>query len=113
MSGWRARLHEIIFEAETPEGKAFDLALLAGIVASVTTVLLDSVATVRASYGPILHALEWAFTILFTLEGPRLLRIFRVLKLVQFVGGADALGGAAGQRAQERRVSWARSSRSC
>ena len=27
-SAWQARLHEIIFEAETPAGKAFDVSLL-------------------------------------------------------------------------------------
>ena len=37
MQRWRERLHEIIFEAETPAGKAFDLALLVLIVASVVT----------------------------------------------------------------------------
>jgi voltage-gated potassium channel len=68
MSDWRGRLHEIIFEAETPEGKAFDVALLVCIVASVVTVLLDSVASIRAQHGVVLRALEWAFTILFTVE---------------------------------------------
>ena len=29
--GWRFRLHELIFEADTPGGKAFDLALHRGI----------------------------------------------------------------------------------
>jgi voltage-gated potassium channel len=68
MARWRERLHEIIFEAETPAGKAFDVALLACIVASVVTVLLDSVASIRAEHGPVLRALEWGFTILFTVE---------------------------------------------
>ena len=66
--GLRARLHEIIFEADTPEGRLFDLLLLLAIVSSVTVVLLESVASVRARAGPTLRALEWGFTILFTIE---------------------------------------------
>ena len=65
---FRARLHKIIFEADTPEGRLFDLVLLLAIMGSVTVVLLDSVASVRARAGPTLRALEWGFTILFTIE---------------------------------------------
>jgi voltage-gated potassium channel len=64
----RARLHEIIFEADTPEGRVFDMLLLIAILSSVTVVLLDSVASVRARVGPTLRALEWGFTVLFTIE---------------------------------------------
>jgi voltage-gated potassium channel len=64
----RARLHEIIFEADTPEGRLFDMLLLIAIVSSVTVVLLESVASVRARVGPTLRAAEWGFTILFTIE---------------------------------------------
>jgi voltage-gated potassium channel len=64
----RARLHEIIFEADTPEGRLFDLLLLVAIVSSVIVVLLDSVASVREHSGGTLRALEWGFTILFTIE---------------------------------------------
>jgi voltage-gated potassium channel len=66
--GLRARLHEIIFEADTPEGRLFDLLLMLAIVTSVVVVLLESVATVRARAGPTLRAMEWGFTILFTIE---------------------------------------------
>ena len=64
----RARLHEIIFEADTPAGRFFDLALIWSILISVAAVMLDSVAAVRAQYGQVLTAVEWFFTILFTLE---------------------------------------------
>ncbi len=67
-SGRRVRLHEIIFEAETPFGKAFDVALLIAIVLSVVTVSLETVPAVRAVYGAQLRAAEWVFTILFTVE---------------------------------------------
>ena len=65
---WRSRLHEIIFEADSREGKVFDLALLACIVASVVAVTLESVAGIRAEHGPALRTLEWIFTALFTVE---------------------------------------------
>ena len=65
---WRERLRVIIFEADTPAGKAFDVALLVAILTSVVAVMLDSVASIRAAYGHALDVAEWTFTILFTLE---------------------------------------------
>lgn len=68
MRAWRERMHEIIFEADTPAGKAFDVGLLVAILLSVFAVVLESVAGVRAQYGGLLRALEWTFTLLFTVE---------------------------------------------
>jgi voltage-gated potassium channel len=65
---WRESLHEIIFEADTPAGKAFDVALIAAILLSVVAVMLESMARVRASYGGALYLAEWFFTIVFTVE---------------------------------------------
>ncbi len=65
---WRARLHEIIYEADTPAGKAFDVTLILLIVLSVVVVMLDSIHGVGDRYRPLLHGLEWAFTALFTVE---------------------------------------------
>jgi voltage-gated potassium channel len=64
----RERIRVVIFEAETPAGKAFDVALLVAIVASVVAVMLDSVASMRARYGVALDVAEWLFTLLFTFE---------------------------------------------
>ena len=64
----RARLHEVIFESETRAGRYFDLALIWLILLSVATVILESVREVRVQYGPFLYALEWVFTVLFTIE---------------------------------------------
>jgi voltage-gated potassium channel len=58
----------VIFEADTPAGKAFDVALLLAILSSVAAVMLESVATIRARHGRTLDAAEWTFTLLFTLE---------------------------------------------
>ncbi len=147
-SDWRHRLHTIIFEADTPAGKAFDVALLITIVVSVIAVMLESVESIREQHGPALRALEWTITVLFTIEyvlrlycireplryarsmfgvvdllavlptylslfvygtqsllvirGLRLLRVFRVLKLVHFVGEARMLRAAI--RASTRKI---------
>ncbi len=66
--GWRLRAHEIIFESDTRSGKAFDVALILAIFASVAVVMLDSVAGIAERHGELFLALEWAFTILFTVE---------------------------------------------
>ena len=141
-------MHEVIFEADTPAGKAFDVALLLAIVFSVAAVLLESVTTIRSEYGGVLRAAEWLFTILFTIEyvlrllsvrkqmryvlsffgivdllaiaptylsffiagsqsllvirALRLVRIFRVLKLAQFLGEAHYLYAAL--RASSRKI---------
>jgi len=78
----RARVHQIIFEADTPAGRAFDLGILLAIAASVVVVILESVASVRAHSGPTLRALEWFFTILFTIEYA--LRLFTVERPLRY-----------------------------
>lgn len=68
LSPIRAHIHEIIFEADTPAGKAFDVVLLVLILLSVIAVMLESVSSIQVRYGKILYALEWFFTILFSIE---------------------------------------------
>jgi voltage-gated potassium channel len=140
LSPWREKLRIIIFEADTPAGKAFDVSLLVAILLSVLAVLLDSVSAFRSQHGQLLDKAEWIFTLLFTAEyalrlicsprplhyarsffgvvdllailptylsvlfpgaesmlvirGLRLLRIFRVFKLGQFLGEASLLRNA-------------------
>ena len=93
MSPWRARLHEVIFEADTPAGKTFDLVLIICILASVVAVMLESVAPIREQYGRYLYAAEWFFTIIFTIEYVlRLICIGRPLKYAtSFFGIVDLL----------------------
>ena len=62
------RLHEIVFEAETRAGRAFDLLLLIAILLSVLVVCLESVPSIGDNYGVELRAAEWVFTALFTIE---------------------------------------------
>jgi voltage-gated potassium channel len=62
------RLHEVIFEADTPLGKLFDVVLLLAIVLSVGVVMLESVPEINAEYGEALRYAEYGFTALFTVE---------------------------------------------
>jgi voltage-gated potassium channel len=68
LSPWREKIHEIIFEADTPLGKLFDVTLLIVIAASVLAVSLESVDSIQDDIGPWLRVAEWVFTGLFTVE---------------------------------------------
>ena len=65
---WKEKLYVIIFEADTPAGRAFDVGLLIVICVSVLAVTLESVDAIHAKHGALLHLAEWFFTVLFTLE---------------------------------------------
>lgn len=67
-SGWRQRLHTVIFESDTRAGRAFDVALIACILASVAVVMLESVPSIDARWHRELFAAEIAFTLIFTVE---------------------------------------------
>ena len=92
-NGWRTVLHEVIFEADTPTGKGFDVLLIVSILASVAAVMLDSMGAVQLQYGQLLLMIEWVFTLLFTVEYIlRLLCVGRPLKyVVSFYGVVDLL----------------------
>jgi voltage-gated potassium channel len=145
---WRRRLHDIIFEADTPAGRAFDVVLLMAISLSVIAVCLESVPSIERRHGGWLRSAEWVFTGLFALEyvlrilavqkpirymtsffglvdliailpaavslffpgsqslavvrSLRLMRVFRVLKLAEYVGESQALWAAL--RASARKI---------
>ena len=65
---FKQKLWEIVFEAETPTGKIFDVVLLWLIGISVALVMLESVEPLRREHGAMFIAFEWIFTILFTIE---------------------------------------------
>ncbi|MBB5232637.1 ion transporter [Deinococcus budaensis] len=65
---WRVTLGNIIFNNDTPAGRAFDLLLIVLIVASILVVMLDSVRPFQAVYGAALDRAELVLTLLFTLE---------------------------------------------
>jgi len=66
--GWRRALYTVIFESDTPAGVLFDKTLLVAIIASVVVVMADSVVGGAADGRLTLKALEWLFTLLFTVE---------------------------------------------
>lgn len=134
---WRDKWYAIIFQADTPAGRLFDISLLVLIVLSVLSVIIESVPSIRNSYGSDFDTVEWIFTGLFTIEyaarlatakdprryffsffglidllaiapiylsvlfavehsftvvrSLRLLRVFRILKLTEYIGEAAAL----------------------
>ena len=79
----RAKLHEIIFEADTEKGKIFDIVLLFAILISVFGVILSSVDSVEKDFGNILRFSEWIFTFLFTIE--YILRIYCIKKPIKYI----------------------------
>ena len=145
---FREQVRRVIFEAETPAGRFFDLSLLTVIVVSTLCVVLESVDSIARNYSDLLITLEWVFTAIYSVEylarlyasprplryvvsfyglidlisiiptyasllfsgapsfivirSLRLLRTFRVLKLVHFVGEADVLRAAL--QASQRKI---------
>jgi voltage-gated potassium channel len=83
---WRQPLDEVVFEAETPAGRAFDLTLIVLIILSVIVVLIEtSRLRTRASFDK--HSATsfgWRrfFTILFSLE--YILRLVAVKRPIQY-----------------------------
>ncbi|MFD2567490.1 ion transporter [Pseudotenacibaculum haliotis] len=82
-TSFRHRLHEIIYEADTPSGKLFDVVLLIAILASILFVMLESVQSINDKYGEFLNVAEWVITILFSIE--YILRIVSVKKPWNYV----------------------------
>ncbi len=62
------QLFVIIFKADTPGGKLFDVLLIIAIIFSVLAVMLSTVNGIASDYGQIFFVAEWVFTIVFTLE---------------------------------------------
>ncbi len=137
---WKNHWYHIIFESDTTAGKRFDVALLIAILASLGVIMLESVPQLQKGFREWFIILEWAFTLLFSVEyiirlmivrrpisyalsfygiidlisilptflaivlggaqyfivirSLRLLRVFRVLKMVRFLGEANVLSSA-------------------
>jgi voltage-gated potassium channel len=83
MRSIRQDLYDIIFEAETPAGKSFDLVLIYVILLSVLAVVLESIPSIAETYGSTLHLFEWAITLIFTLE--YIARIWTHPKPLQYI----------------------------
>lgn len=90
---WKAKLHEVIYEADTPAGKTFDIALLLVILASVALVMMESVSWMLEKYAYEFYVAEWIITGIFTVEYA--LRIISINKpkryIFSFYGIVDLL----------------------
>ena len=81
--GWKGKLHEIIYEADTPKGKWFDIILFILIIISVILVMLESVKEIDLKYHNILFSLEWVITIFFSIE--YIARIISIKKPFKYI----------------------------
>ena len=79
----KSKLHTIIYEADTPMGKLFDVVLLILILVSVILVMLESVTSIDTHYHDLLSFGEWVITIFFTVE--YILRIITVKKASNYI----------------------------
>jgi voltage-gated potassium channel len=80
---WKSKVHEIIYEADTPLGKWFDLTLIFLIIVSVILIMLESVKEIDAEHHRILLTLEWIVTIFFTIE--YIARIISIKKPFKYI----------------------------
>lgn len=80
---WKNQLHQIIYEADTPAGKWFDLLLIFTIIISIILVMLESVVSFDAKYHNFLNISEWVITILFTIE--YILRVITIKKPTSYI----------------------------
>jgi len=80
---WKEKWHEIIYEADSKNGKTFDLILIVAIIFSIILVMLESVEELDAKFHNFFNIAEWVITILFTIE--YMLRIITVKKPKQYI----------------------------
>ena len=92
-NSWRARWYTVIFDSHTPSGRLFDVVLLIAIVASLLTIMLESVPLLLMEYREFFRNAEWFFTIIFTLEYViRLMVVKRPMKYaLSFYGIIDLI----------------------
>lgn len=81
--GWKGKLHEIIYEADTPLGKWFDIVLFILIIVSVALVMLESVKEFDVKYHKLLFTFEWVITIFFSVE--YIARIISIKKPFKYI----------------------------
>lgn len=89
----QSRIHEIIFEADTLEGKVFDIVLLVMIVVSIIAVSWESLPNLAPATKRSLYIIEWILTIFFTIEyALRIISVKRPWKYItSFYGLVDLL----------------------
>jgi len=83
LSPLQRELHTIIFEADTPRGKLFDVVLMIFIALSIIAVNLESVSSIAGEYSVVLFYAEWVLTLVFTIEYA--LRLYCSYKPMKYV----------------------------
>ena len=93
MNKFKQKIHDIIYEADTPAGQFFDIALIVVIILSVILVALETVVTIHEKYQGFLNVAEWLITLLFTIEyGLRIYSVNNPKKYIfSFYGIIDLL----------------------
>ena len=76
------KLHTIIFESETPAGKAFDVSLIIFILISIFAVIIESIPAVREKHGQLFLYLELLLTGIFFFE--YILRLYCVKRPLSY-----------------------------
>lgn len=66
--GWRKKIFRIIYFADTPAGRLFDVSLLITIMLSTVMIVWESIPGSFERYGNLFYYAEWVLTIIFTLE---------------------------------------------
>ncbi len=64
----KQQIYTIIFKADTPAGKKFDIWLLILIGINIITIMMESMSGTAAWFSWTMRAIGWLFTILFTFE---------------------------------------------
>jgi voltage-gated potassium channel len=83
LSPLQEKIYRIIFEADTPAGKAFDVALIIFIMLSITLIMAESIQSLNQKYAELFKISEWVITIAFTVE--YLLRIYCLKKPANYI----------------------------
>ena len=64
----KERLYRIIFLADTPAGKTYDVLLIIGILASIITAFVESMPSLSHPFQLTLEILEYVFAVIFTFD---------------------------------------------
>jgi voltage-gated potassium channel len=83
LSPLKRKIYEVIFEAETKAGKAFDIGLMGLIVVAVLVTMLETLPKIQASYYLYFYYIELFITFVFTIE--YILRIWCLAKPKKYI----------------------------
>jgi len=91
--GWRRTVHTVIFEADTPAGRAFDLVLITLITLSVVIVCMETVSGLPTWTYRAMRIAEWTLTVVFSIEYVLRLIVVRrpVVYAASFYGLVDLM----------------------